>query len=324
MPTLDSNVVLIAGGVGGARMAEGLAHALPDGALTVIANVGDDDDFYGLRVCPDIDTLVYTLSNRIDRKQGWGVADDTVRALDVLGTLAAPTWMKLGDADFGLHIWRSWQLAAGNSLTRVTQEAAKRLGARARILPASDDPVRTKLRTTDGWMDFQPWFVGRRCEPQVLELRYDGVEQAKAGAEALAAIEAAELIVFAPSNPLLSIEPILAIDGFRSAIAASRGLRVGVSPLIGGKAIKGPLTRLMAGLDLRTSSCGIAIRYNGLLDGFVIDMQDLPESDELQGRGLSVLPTDILMRDPQDAERLAAEILAWTAALREHRERAAS
>lgn len=324
MPPFASNVVLIAGGVGGARMAEGLARALPAGALTVIANVGDDDDFYGLRVCPDIDTLIYTLSDRIDRKQGWGVADDTVRALDVLRTLAAPTWMKLGDADFGLHIWRSWQLAAGNSLTKVTQEAAVRLGARARIVPASDDPVRTKLRTADGWMDFQPWFVGRRCEPEVLELRYDGAEKAKASPEALAAIEAAELIVFAPSNPLLSIEPILAIDGFRAIIAASRALKIGVSPLIGGKAVKGPLSRLMAGLGMRTSSSGVAVRYSGLLDGFAIDTQDLPEADELQGRGLSVLPTDILMRDPQDAERLAAEILAWTAVLHEHRKQAAS
>lgn len=324
MPTFASNVVLIAGGVGGARMAEGLARALPAGALTVIANVGDDDDFYGLRVCPDIDTLIYTLSDRIDRKQGWGVADDTVRALDVLRTLAAPTWMKLGDADFGLHIWRSWKLATGNSLTKVTQEAAMRLGAHARILPASDDQVRTKLRTADGWMDFQPWFVGRRCEPEVLELRYDGAEKAKAGPEALAAIEAAELIVFAPSNPLLSIEPILAIDGFRAAIAASRAQRIGVSPLIGGKAVKGPLARLMAGFGMRTSTSGVAIRYSGLLDGFAIDTQDLPESDELQGRGLSVLPTDILMRDPQDAERLAAEILAWTAVLQEHRKQAAS
>ncbi|PLP55840.1 2-phospho-L-lactate transferase [Mesorhizobium loti] len=324
MPTSASNVVLIAGGVGGARMAEGLARALPAGALTVIANVGDDDDFYGLRVCPDIDTLIYTLSDRIDRKQGWGVADDTVRALDVLRTLAAPTWMKLGDADFGLHIWRSWQLAAGNSLTQITQEAAKRLGARARILPASDDPIRTKLRTADGWMDFQPWFVGRRCEPEVLELRYDGAEKAKASTEALAAIEAAELIVFAPSNPLLSIEPILGIDGFRSAITASRALRIGVSPLIGGKAVKGPLARLLTGLGIETTTTGVAERYNGLLDGFAIDTQDLVETDDLQERGLSVLPTDILMRNPEDAERLAVEILTWAAALQGHCERAAS
>lgn len=324
MPASISNVVLIAGGVGGARMAEGLARVLPAGALTIIANVGDDDDFYGLRVCPDIDTLLYTLSDRIDRTQGWGVADDTVRALEILGTLAAPTWMKLGDADFGLHIWRSWQLAAGNSLTKVTQEAAMRLGARAHILPASDDTVRTKLRTAEGWMDFQPWFVERRCEPQVLELRYDGAEKAKASVEALAALETAELVVFAPSNPLLSIEPILAIDGFCTIIASSPALKVGVSPLIGGKAVKGPLARLMAGLGIKATAGGVAERYNGLLDGFAIDTQDSPEVDSLRELGLSVLPTDILMRDPEDAERLAAEILAWAIDLQGYRETVAS
>ncbi len=324
MRTFVSNVVVIAGGVGGARMAEGLARVLPAGTLTVIANIGDDDDFYGLRVCPDIDTLIYTLSDRIDRKQGWGVADDSVRALDVLATLAAPTWMKLGDADFGLHIWRSWQLAAGNSLTKVTQDAAERLGARARVLPASDDPVRTKLRTTEGWMDFQPWFVGRRCEPKVLELRYEGAEHARPGAEALAAVENAQLIVFAPSNPLLSIEPILAVDGFRTAIGASRALKLGVSPLIGGKAVKGPLARLMNGLGMATTAIGVAERYNGLLDGFAIDAQDRPQEKELRARGLSVLSTDILMRDPDDAERLAAEVLAWATDLRDRSEKAAS
>lgn len=319
-----SNVVLIAGGVGGARMAEGLARALPAGALTVIANVGDDDDFYGLRVCPDIDTLIYTLSDRIDRKQGWGVANDTVRALDVLATLSAPTWMKLGDADFGLHIWRSWQLAAGNSLTKITKDAAERLGARACILPASDDPVRTKLRTTEGWMDFQPWFVGHRCEPKVLELRYEGAERARPGAEALAAVENAQLIVFAPSNPLLSIEPVLAVDGFRATVHASPALKLGVSPLIGGKAVKGPLARLMDGLGMATTAIGVAERYNGLLDGFAIDAQDSLEEKELRARGLSVLSTDILMRDPHDAERLAAEVLAWAAELQSHSEKAAS
>lgn len=311
MPSHFQNVVLVAGGVGGARMAEGLQRALPDGALTVIANVGDDEDFYGLSVCPDIDTLIYTLSDRIDRRQGWGVADDTTRALDILRTLGAPTWMKLGDADFGLHIWRSWRLAAGASLTEITREAAERLGTRARILPATDSPVRTRLLTAEGWMDFQPWFVGRRCEPQVSDLRYDGAGTAAASADVLSAVETADLIVFAPSNPLLSIEPILAVGGIRTAIAASPALRIGVSPLIGGKAVKGPLARLMADLGLETSATGVARRYDGLIDGFVIDTQDSPEAHGLRGRGLSVLSTDILMRAPEDAERLAVEVLGW-------------
>lgn len=316
MSGFPSKVVLLAGGVGGARFAEGLARALPAGALTVIANVGDDERFYGLHVSPDIDTLIYTLSDRIDRGQGWGVRDDEVRALGVLRDLGAPVWMKLGDADFGLHIWRSWRLGEGATLTEITEEAARRLGASARVLPATDDPLRTRLRTDEGWMDFQPWFVGRRCEPRVAELRYVGAEEARPSTAALAAIEAAELILFAPSNPLLSIEPILAIAGIREALARSAAPRVGVSPLIGGKAVKGPLARLMSDLGLPGGAAGAAARYGGLLDGFTVDAGDADDARALEREGLRVCSTDILMRDPADAERLAREVLAFAGTIR--------
>lgn len=309
-----ARVVIIAGGVGGARMAEGLKRALALGALTVVANVGDDEEFYGLRVCPDIDTVLYTLSDRIDRAQGWGVADDAVKALGVLGTLGAPVWMKLGDADFGLHIWRSWRLAEGASLSAVTAEAAERLGAGAAVLPATDSRLRTKLLTDEGWMDFQPWFVGRRGEPKVAALRYEGAEDARASEEALAAIAAAELIVFAPSNPLLSLEPILAIRDLREAVAAASAPRVGVSPLIGGKAVKGPLARLMADLGLPVTGAAVAARYPGLVDAFVVDAGDRADAEALEADGLAVLRTDILMRGPDGAERLAREVLAFMAA----------
>lgn len=315
------NVVLLAGGVGGARMAEGFARALPEGALTVIANVGDDEEFYGLRVCPDIDTLLYTLSDRIDRGQGWGVAGDTVKALDVLRDLGAPAWMKLGDADFGLHIWRSWRLAEGDSLSDITAEAAKRFGARAKILPATDDKLRTKLNTDEGWMDFQPWFVGKRCAPKVSELRYEGADIARPSSQALAAIAAADLIVFAPSNPLLSIEPILAVTGLTDAVARSRAPCVGVSPLIGGKAVKGPLARLMQDLGLEATSRAVAGRYAGLLDGFVVDTGDTEDAEALRKAGLSVASMDILMGGPEGAERLAREVLEFAAGLVPSRER---
>lgn len=315
------NVVLLAGGVGGARMAEGLARALPEGALTVIANVGDDEEFYGLRVCPDIDTLLYTLSNRIDRVQGWGVADDTVKALDVLRDLGAPAWMKLGDADFGLHIWRSWRLTEGNSLSEITAEAARQLGARARILPATDDRLRTKLNTDEGWMDFQPWFVGKRCGPKVSELRYEGADMARPSAQALATIASADLIVFAPSNPLLSIEPILAVSGLHGAVAQSRATCVGVSPLIGGKAVKGPLARLMQDLGLEATSRAVAGRYAGLLDGFVVDVGDVDDAEALRESGLAVASMDILMDGPEGAERLAREVVDFAAGLVPSRER---
>jgi LPPG:FO 2-phospho-L-lactate transferase len=316
-----ARVVLLAGGVGGARMAEGLARALPKGALTVIANVGDDEEFYGLRVCPDIDTLLYTLSDRIDRTQGWGVADDAVRALDTLRDLGAPTWMKLGDADFGLHIWRSWQLAQGATLSDITAEAAARFSALATILPATDDRLRTKLRTGDGWMDFQAWFVGKRCAPEVAELRYEGADRARPSAPALEAIAGADLVVVAPSNPLLSIEPILAVEGLRAAVASATAPCIGVSPLIGGKAVKGPLARLLADLDIDATSHAVARRYAGLLNAFVVDSGDAADARALEEDGLKVLATDILMGGPEGAERLAREVLAFAAAVLSKRER---
>jgi len=316
-----SQVVLLAGGVGGARMAEGFARALPAGALTVIANVGDDEEFYGLRVCPDIDTLLYTLSDRIDRSQGWGVADDTVKALDVLRELGAPAWMKLGDADFGLHIWRSWRLAAGENLSQITAAASERMGARATILPATDDPLRTKLNTDEGWMDFQPWFVGKRCAPKVSELRYEGATTARPSTQALAALADADLIVIAPSNPLLSIEPILAVPDLREAVVASSAPCIGVSPLIGGKAVKGPLTRLMEDLGLEATTRAVAARYEGLLDGFVVDSSDTADAEALKDSHIAVATTDILMGGPEGAERLAREALAFAAELASKRER---
>ena len=314
-------VVLLAGGVGGARMAEGLARALPAGALSVIVNVGDDEEFYGLKVCPDLDTVLYTLSGRIDRSQGWGVADDTVKALDTLRELGAPAWMKLGDADFGLHIWRAWCLAAGESLSRITATAAERMDASAKILPATDDPLRTRLNTDEGWMDFQPWFVGKRCAPRVSELRYDGADKAAPGAGALAALAQADLVIFAPSNPLLSIEPILAIAGLRAAVAACPAPKLGISPLIGGKAVKGPLARLMQDLGLEATSRGVAARYEGLLDGFVVDTVDVEDAKALEASGLAVASTDILMAGPDGAERLAREVLAFAAGLASDRRR---
>ncbi|MGV6873586.1 2-phospho-L-lactate transferase [Pseudochelatococcus sp. B33] len=309
-------VVLLAGGVGGARMAEGLSRALPEEALTVIANVGDDDTFYGLLVCPDIDTILYTLSDRIDRRQGWGVADDTVNALNMLRDLGAPVWMKLGDADFGLHIWRSWRLGQGASLQDVIAECAVRLKVPARILPATDDLLRTKLLTDEGLFDFQAWFVGHRCKPRVREVRYVGADIAVAGSAALESIRSADLIVFAPSNPLLSIEPILAVKAIRDAVRQSRVPRIGISPLINGKAVKGPLAQLLADLGQPGGASGVAARYGGLLDGFVVDRGDTADIDAIRSDGLSVLGTDIMMRDPADAERLAREVLDFAAGLR--------
>jgi LPPG:FO 2-phospho-L-lactate transferase len=315
METDVQKVVLLAGGVGGARMAEGLMRALPEGALTVVVNVGDDDTFYGLLVCPDIDTILYTLSDRIDRGQGWGVANDTVNGLNVLRDLGAPVWMKLGDADFGLHIWRNWRMSQGASLSEVTEECATRFGIKARILPATDDPVRTRLMTEKGLLDFQNWFVGERCQPAVREISYAGAEEAAASPQALAAIREADLIVFAPSNPLLSLEPLLSVKALREAVAASHAPRVGVSPLIGGKAVKGPLDKLLADLGQPGGAAGVAARYEGLIDGFLVDSGDVNDIAAIEADGIRVHATDILMRDPAGAERLARELIGFAPTL---------
>jgi len=318
-----AKVVLLAGGVGGARMAEGFARALPAGSLTVIANVGDDERFYGLHVSPDIDTLIYTLSDRIDRGQGWGVRGDTVQALDVLRDLGAPAWMKLGDADFGLHIWRTWRLAEGETLTDVTEAAAKRLGARALVLPVTDGRLRTRLLTDRGWMNFQPWFVGERCAPRVEKIAYEGAGEATASPQTLAAIGDADLIVIAPSNPLLSIDPILSVTGLRAAIAQRAVPVLAVSPLIGGKSVKGPLGRLIEDLGLAPGARGVAERYSGLIDGFAIHSGDAEDIAAVRASGVAVLSTDILIPESESAERLASEILAFVPAAQRLMERGA-
>jgi len=313
---INKKTVLLAGGVGGARMAQGLLRVLKPDNLTIIVNVGDDEQFYGLLVCPDIDTILYTLSGRVDRGQGWGIEDDTVNALAMLEILGAPVWMKLGDSDFGLHIWRHWQMAQGATLSQVTQACAERLGIRAKIIPATEERLRTRLRTDAGWVDFQDWFVKARAEPAVREVFYDGADGAQAPKAALKAVEEAELIVLAPSNPYLSVLPILAITGLRQAILTSRALKIGVSPLIGGKAVKGPLDKMLHDMGKVGGAVGMARCYHGMIDGFVVDKGDIEDIAALEQDGMKVLATNILIKEAAAGARLARDICAFADAWR--------
>ncbi|MFM8403746.1 MAG: 2-phospho-L-lactate transferase CofD family protein, partial [Candidatus Limnocylindrus sp.] len=246
---MSPRVALLAGGVGGAKLADGLYRALPQGELSIIANPGDDFELHGLTICPDHDTLLYTLAGLGDRERGWGLAGESWSALEQFGKIGAPDWFRLGDRDLALHIHRTALLKSGGRLTEVNRELQRRLGlADAPILMATDDPLRTRVRTPDGWMEFQPWFVGAQAKPEVLEVEFVGAERARVSAEVSAAIRSAELIVIAPSNPFISIAPILAVEGVREAItmARTRGVRViGVSPIVAGKAIKGPADRML-------------------------------------------------------------------------------
>jgi len=301
-------VTLLAGGVGGAKMAEGF-DGLAGVELAVIGNIADDAAFHGLWVSPDIDTLTYSLAGRIDRAQGWGVADERHRALGVLKELGAQTWMTLGDCDFGLHIYRTEALAQGQSRSGIAAHVAKVFGVKSRILLPTDDVVQTSVRTTKGWLTFQEYFVREQCKPEVLELDYAGITKARPATAALDAIAEADLIVLAPSNPLVSITPILEVPGIREAVKAARAKVVAVSPLIAGKVVKGPADRMMKALGLRADALGVAEYYGDLLDHMVIDTLDTALKPQIMalGRGCTVLQT--LMTERAEKQALAASIL---------------
>ena len=279
---MSPRVALLAGGVGGAKLADGLYRALPHGDLSIIANPGDDFELHGLTICPDHDTLLYTLAGLGDRERGWGLAGETWNALEQFGKIGAPDWFRLGDRDLALHIHRTALLKSGGRLTEVNRELQRRLGlADAPILMATDDPLRTRLRTPEGWMEFQPWFVGAQAKPEVLEIEFVGAQRARVSAEATEAILSAELIVIAPSNPLISIAPILAVDGVREAIASARtrGVKViGVSPIVAGKAIKGPADRMLKAAGLPSSPVGVARALPGLFDTLLVEESDLTDA----------------------------------------------
>ena len=301
-------VVLLAGGVGGARMAEGFA-ALPDVSHSVVGNIADDDAFHGLWVSPDIDTLTYTLAGLVDRSQGWGVADEGHRALGVLASLGQPTWMTLGDRDLGLHIYRTMRRARGDRPSQIARDVAAAFGVGPAILLPTDDRVQTRIETAAGTLSFQEYFVRERCAPEVTGLWFDGAEAATPAPEALEAIAAADVIVVAPSNPLVSIDPILAVPGLHDAVVEAGAPVVAVSPLIAGKAVKGPAARMMAELGFEASACGIARHYQGLADALLIDESDAEHAPAIAALGVEPVAAPILMAGPEAKQALARRVL---------------
>lgn len=305
-------VVELAGGVGGARLAHGL-QAVLGADLTVIVNTADDLERHGLLVCPDHDTVLYTLAG-IEGPSGWGIADDTWATMSQLGTYGEETWFGLGDRDLAAHIVRTARLRAGARLTDANLGLQRSLGLAATILAMSDDPVRTEVRTADGWLEFQDYFVRRRQEPEVLAVRFRGIEAARPTADVERAIDSARVIVIAPSNPTVSVGPILALAGLRAAIerARARGTPVvAVSGIVGGRALKGPADRMLASLGHESSSLGVARLYAGLASGFVLDPVDAGLAPGIEALGLRTLVTDTIMVDDSSRARVAAEILAF-------------
>lgn len=305
------HILALSGGVGGAKLAAGLAAVLPPERLTIAVNTGDDFEHLGLTICPDIDSVVYAMAGLNDTQRGWGVAGETWQAMDMLGRLGEETWFNLGDRDLGMHIARSHRLRGGESLSAVTARLAGGLGIAHAVVPMSDAPVRTQVRTAAGWCDFQRWFVGDQCGPAVQGVRFLGAPGAAPSpglAGALAHPDLAAVIV-CPSNPFLSVDPILAVDGVRDALLARRVPVIAVSPLVGGKAIKGPLARMLADLDRGCDNHAIARHYGPLLDHIVIDEGDSGDAAGLRALGLCVTVSQTVMREASDRERLAREVL---------------
>lgn len=299
-------IVALSGGVGGAKLADGLAGVLPQGALTVVTNTGDDFVHLGLHISPDIDTVAYTLSGRADPVRGWGLADETWSAMGALGALGEPDWFMLGDKDLATHLFRTRRLAAGETLSAVTEALCAALGVPARVLPMSDDKVATRVETPLGWLDFQDYFVRHRAAPLVEAIEYAGADSARPAPAVLQALQdaALEAIIICPSNPILSLDPIFAVPGLREAVKAAPVPVVGVSPLVGGKAVKGPTVEVMRGMGLEPTTAAIAHHYGDLLDGFLIDESDAGLVLDCAARAH---PT--LMRDAADRRRVAAAAL---------------
>ena len=302
-------VTLLAGGTGGAKLAHGFQLVLPPGDLTVIVNVADDTEHHGLLVCPDLDTIMYTLAGIADREQGWGVAGDTFTAMAQLERYGEEAWFRIGDSDLATHVRRAHLMADGASLTDATAAMTAALDVASHLVPATNDRLRTRIGTDAGELDFQAYFVQRGQRDEVRGVRFDGAEAARPSPAALVALATAELVVIGPSNPIVSIAPILAVPGMREALVAAPAPRIGVSGIVAGKALRGPADRMLASLGHESSALGVARLYEGLIGHFVIDRADeaLAPAIEALGMGVSVLPT--VMRDDDDRASLAGALL---------------
>lgn len=309
--TAASRVVALAGGVGGAKLASGLQAILGED-LTVVVNTGDDLERHGLAVWPDHDTVMYTLAGRDDRERGWGLRDETWTVSEELDRLGEDTWFRLGDRDLATHIVRTNRLRRGERPTDVARALQRANGLRSTILPMSDDPVRTEVRTDDGWIDFQEYFVHRHQEPTVREVRLRGIEHARPTPEVEGALGEASAVLVAPSNPIVSIGPILAVPGMIQLLAAARdrGVVVAVSGIVGGRALRGPADRMLGSLGHEPTALGVARLYAGWVDVFVVDTLDAALAPAIEALGLRTVVTDTIMTDEASRARLAGEMLA--------------
>jgi LPPG:FO 2-phospho-L-lactate transferase len=308
-------VLALSGGVGGAKLALGLYRILPPDTLTVVANTGDDFEHLGLSISPDLDTLLYTLSGQDNPELGWGRRDETWTFMAALEALGGETWFRLGDGDLATHVERTRRRNAGESLSASIDDFRRRLGIVARLLPMSDDPVRTRLLTGDGWLDFQDYFVRLRCAPVITELNFAGAEEARPDRDFLAALAdpALRAVVICPSNPFISIDPILAVPGVRAALRRCPAPVIAVSPIIAGQAVKGPTAKMMAELGLPVDAATPARHYRDIIDLYIADEAD---AVAVAGLDLPVVLTRTLMQSLADRDALARTVLAAAGRIR--------
>jgi LPPG:FO 2-phospho-L-lactate transferase len=313
MSARPGHVVALCGGVGGAKLARGLVQALPPEELTLIVNTGDDFRHLGLHISPDLDSVMYALAGLSDPVRGWGRREETWAFMDALREMGAESWFQLGDRDLAVHVERSWRMASGATLTEVTAHLCQSLGVPVRVLPMSDDPVQTRLLTAEGWLDFQHYFVRRRCQPAVQQIMFAGAATARPQPAALAALldPALRAVIICPSNPFVSIEPILALEPLREALVHCCAPVVAVTPIIAGQAVKGPAAKMMQELGLEVSAASVATRYEPLIDGFVLEASDAPPAAQT----LRYFSAATLMRSPEDEARLARTVLEAAASL---------
>ena len=309
-------VVALAGGVGGAKLVDGLAKIIPGGALTVIVNTGDDFDHFGLRVCPDLDTVCYTLAGIANPDTGWGLADESWNALNNIALLGGPTWFQLGDRDLGIHLERTRLLSAGKSLTEICSLFCSAWEINHRVLPMSDNKVATLVHSSEGDLPFQDYFVRLKCEPRVSGFDFIGASEAIPAPGVVESLNEADLIIICPSNPWVSIDPILAIPGIREAIFDNKNLKsvIAVSPIIQGGTIKGPAAKMYREMGIKPSAASVAEHYGsidrgGLLSGFVFDILDSDEQADIEQSSLPTLITNSIMKNEQDRVRLANEVI---------------
>lgn len=308
---MSGRVVMLSGGVGGAKLVQGMSQVVPDEALTVIVNTGDDFQHMGLWISPDIDSVLYALSGLEDPERGWGRRGETWTFMGALEALGGPSWFRLGDGDLAMHVERTRRRSAGEGLGAITRQFALALGIGAEIVPMSDDPAPTLVQTDEGVLGFQDYFVNRRCEPRVRSFRFPDSQRVTAHERALAALHDPLLraVIIGPSNPFVSIDPILAVPGLRTALENVRAPIVAVTPIVDGRAIKGPAAKMLAELGLPVTGGAVGRHYAGLIDGFVLDLADM-QASEAAPAGVRLFHLDTVMRDRPARRRLAAQVLA--------------